>query len=62
MISEEVNSSREFKGFNILRTDPFGLWLIKPIKGRLPNALSGQYTSFGRAEKDIENYIINKKE
>ena len=37
--------------------DPYGFWYILPMKGPVPETLSGTYTSIFYAETALENYI-----
>ena len=47
--------------FVINSTDPYGLWNIKTKGGRLPEVLSGMYTTAGEAEQAIEAYLKAKQ-
>lgn len=42
------------------RTDPFGFWKIHFEKGRMPEMLQGQYTSYEAAQRDIDVYLRDK--
>lgn len=42
------------------RKDPFGFWEIHFEKGRMPESLGGQYTSYDMAERDINIYLRDK--
>lgn len=57
---QEVNM-REYGGFSLTRTDPYGFWIIKQIKGQTPKSLLGSYTSALGATKAIDNYLENKE-
>ena len=43
------------------RTDPYGLVSIAFERGTLPDNLTGSYTSFDHAMRDVEAYINRKK-
>ena len=46
----------------ITQGKPFNLYTIQPVVGRLPNDLSGSYTSFEKAETAIKGYLATRKE
>ena len=46
--------------FTINATDPYGLWHIKPDKGRVPAVLEGEFTSPSEAEQAIKAYMAAK--
>ncbi len=46
----------------ITQGKPFNLFTIEPVVGRLPNDLSGSYTSFEKAETAIKGYLATRKE
>lgn len=50
----------EYNKVYIVREDPFGLWKIKYDKGKLPEYLSGFYTSADRAERQLLRYLDEK--
>lgn len=43
--------------FLIQKYDPYGFWKIHTEKGRVPEVLSGTYTAFEYAKRDVENYL-----
>jgi len=47
--------------FKFTRRDPFGFWYISTSKGRLPDSLTGVYTSVSEAEKAVTTYVNNLK-
>lgn len=61
MYDKHETNLREFKGYLLKRTDPFGLWVISAIKGQTPSVLSGNFTSAEKASKEIDLYLDNKK-
>lgn len=42
---------------HIKKSDPYGLWNISLDRGRLPDALRGQYTTPTQAEKALSAYL-----
>lgn len=42
--------------------DPYGFWVMKLSKGRLPEKLMGAYTTFDAALKDANLWMKDKKE
>jgi hypothetical protein len=44
----------------VTKEDPYGFWSIKFEKGRLPNDLSGHFTSFDHAEKAVQLWLARK--
>lgn len=58
--SEENKRTFELKSGNkvvVTRRDPFGLWYISFDKGAVPKSLSGSYTTFALALRDINSWI-----
>ena len=45
----------------IKRTDPFGFYVVTPRSGRVPEKLSGHFTSHIAATKAVELYGKNKE-
>lgn len=41
-------------------SDPFGFWTINMDKGKIPESLSGNYTTFDHAEKAMRAYLNSK--
>lgn len=41
----------------LYRDDAYGLISVKFLKGRVPNTLAGQFTSYPEAEKAVQLYI-----
>lgn len=57
--SEENKRTFELKSGNkvvVTRRDPFGLWYISFDKGAVPKSLSGSYTTFALALRDINTW------
>lgn len=50
------------KKYNVVVKEPHGHFFIKPDKGRCPDELSGAYTSFGKAEMAIKQYLSKQAE
>ena len=44
----------------VKRFNPYGLWRVNYDKGSVPDVLSGEYTSFDEAMKDITRYLGSK--
>ena len=42
------------------RTDPYGYWELKLARGRLPEELSGKFTSFELVKNAVHLYMNNK--
>jgi hypothetical protein len=62
MISRRIVVDQNEKPiFEVRSFDPTGFWRIFAKKGKLPEELSGLYTSQMRAQRDIEAYLRNKK-
>ncbi len=51
----EVEGNR----INLTQTDPYGHWFISWDKGKLPERLSGAYTSYPLAREAILNHLEN---
>ena len=49
------------KDYEFQRRDQYGFWYIQPMKGRLPEALAGVYTSPMEAEQALTRYINSQK-
>lgn len=47
------------KDYVIRSFDPYALWKIQPLKGKLPKALEGAFTSPTEAERAIARYVNN---
>jgi hypothetical protein len=45
----------------IKQFDPYGYWRIIPEKGRVPEELKSEYTSFTEAEKAATRYYYDMK-
>lgn len=45
------------KVFKVECKDPYGFWHITPMKGQTPKELSGVYTSYGIAKRDLDSYM-----
>jgi hypothetical protein len=43
------------------RKDPYGHWFISYNRGQLPEELTGAYTSFDIAKRDVDRYLLEKK-
>lgn len=55
----EVNKT----AYKIECKDPYGFWYISAVKGgRMPEALSGTYTTYSLAQQAIDIYANAKKE
>ena len=65
---EHVNYGRDFNPnrellldngnkYHVQKRDPYGHWYIHMDKGRVPDRLSGSYTSFELAKKAVESYV-----
>ena len=48
---------RVVDNFRVEMRNQYGMWEIKPLKGKTPAVLQGQYTSAEKARQAIENYI-----
>ena len=46
----------------ITQKKPYNLYTVQSVLGRLPDVLSGSYTSFEKAEAAIKSYIATRKE
>lgn len=46
--------------FQIIATDPYGLWHIQWDRGPVPNSISGVYTSPLEAENALKGYLAAK--
>lgn len=61
---KDLSSVRTFQLDNnkviVTKEDPFGFWSIKFEKGRLPDDLSGHFTSFDKAEKAVNVWLERK--
>lgn len=42
------------------KEDPYGFWTIKFERGRVPDELSGHFTTFQQAEKMVMAWIAKK--
>lgn len=42
--------------------DPYGFWYISLEKGKLPDKLTGSYTTFDMALRDVNQWLRDKKE
>lgn len=48
------------KTYELHVSDPYGLWTIQfPKKDKRPEVLSGQYTSFIKAEEALKSWLYN---
>ena len=54
----EVGGSVKYEAYSV---DPTGFWRIKASKGKLPDELSGQYTSASMGQRAIEAYLRTNK-
>lgn len=52
-----IKEYEEGGAYKIECRDPFGFWYIIPMKGPVPEILSGTYTSIIQAERALDNYI-----
>ena len=50
---------REYKGYALTRTDPYGLWIVKSPKGPVPNELKGTFTNPQAAGRQVDSYLDN---
>ena len=41
-------------------SDPYGFWTIHLEKGQVPHSLTGQYTTYEYAEKEMRAYLRSK--
>lgn len=53
------DSYREYKGYDLVRTNPYGLWIIKSSKGVIPKLLEGNFTTPQAAGKQVDSYLDN---
>jgi hypothetical protein len=53
---------REYKGFKLRSTDPYGLWSIHATKGSIPDMLKGSYTGLREAYQKIDSYLGMKQD
>ena len=56
----DLGRTRDYNGYILKATDPFGHWHIKPQKGSLPGCLTGSYTTADEAQKSIDAYLNSK--
>lgn len=47
----------EYKNYEVVRDNDVRYFVVKPMKGKLPNALSGKFTSEEFAKVCIDRYI-----
>ena len=55
---EELQENRRaYKGFSIIRTDPYGLWVINDKDGKSVDGLGDSYTMPSMAAKAIDVFV-----
>lgn len=47
----------EYKNYEVVKDSDVRYFVIKPLKGKLPNALAGKFTSVEFAKINIDRYI-----
>lgn len=52
---------KEYGGFKIVSTDPYGHWHVEPPKGPCPDAMIGEWTDLTKLYAKIDNYNANKE-
>jgi hypothetical protein len=54
---------REYRGYKLVSTDPFGFWHIEHPEGnRLPDELKiGQFTEYPLAARRVDQYLAQKE-
>ena len=60
-IVELPNKDGKPQTFNVIQEGQFALWKVVPAKGKVPEELSGKYTSIKQAELAIQAYV-NKRD
>lgn len=58
---EYEENFRRLGNFTLVRTNPFGFWVIKPDKGRVPKELDCSFTSAQLAGRAVLDYM-NKRD
>lgn len=63
--SRDMPSTRKVEvpngpAFLVERKDPYGFWYVRREHGQVPAKLQGAYTSFEKAELDINTYTTNE--
>lgn len=51
---------KEYAGFKIVSTDPYGMWHVEPPKGPCPAGLAGEWNDLTKLFAKIDNYVANK--
>lgn len=54
---ELQENRRSYKGFSIIRTDPYGLWVINDKDGKSVDSLGDSYTMPSMATKAIDVFV-----
>jgi hypothetical protein len=53
---------REYRGYKIKATDPYGFWSIHATKGAIPAILEGSFTGLREAKQKIDIYLDSKEQ
>ena len=58
LVNKRAVTLKNGNTINFVRSDPYGFWTVHYEKGQMPDHLTGQFTSYDRAETAVKAYLL----